>query len=66
MTKPAILNSEVSVEEKQFEQTLRPSILKEFAGQKRITDNLNVFISAANKRNEALDHVLLTGPPGLG
>ncbi len=66
MSKPGILNSEVSTEEKQFEQTLRPSILKEFAGQKKITDNLNVFISAANKRNEALDHVLLTGPPGLG
>src|SRR4030067_843620 len=66
MTKPDILNSEVSIEEKQFEQTLRPGILKDFAGQKKITANLNVFISAANKRNEALDHVLLTGPPGLG
>jgi len=66
MAKPEVLNSEVSIEEKQFEQTLRPKFLKEFDGQKKITENLNVFISAANKRNEALDHVLLTGPPGLG
>ncbi|RPI72360.1 MAG: AAA family ATPase, partial [Ignavibacteriales bacterium] len=66
MGKSGALNSEVSPEEKQYEQTLRPSALKEFAGQSKITDNLNVFISAANKRKDALDHVLLTGPPGLG
>jgi len=53
-------------EEKSFEQTLRPSSIKDFAGQQKITDNLNVFISAAKKRDEALDHCLLTGPPGLG
>ncbi len=53
-------------EEKVYENSLRPSKLSEFVGQKKITDNLNVFVSAANKRNEALDHVLLTGPPGLG
>ncbi|MCZ7611423.1 MAG: Holliday junction branch migration DNA helicase RuvB [Ignavibacterium sp.] len=40
--------------------------MKEFFGQKKITDNLNVFVTAAKKRKEALDHVLLTGPPGLG
>jgi Holliday junction DNA helicase RuvB len=66
MAKTGALSGEVSVEEKQYEQTLRPMVLKEFAGQTKITDNLNIFITAANKRGEALDHVLLTGPPGLG
>ena len=49
-----------------LDQTLRPVTLLDFKGQDKITENLNVFISAANKRTEALDHVLLTGPPGLG
>ncbi|HKJ81042.1 MAG TPA: Holliday junction branch migration DNA helicase RuvB, partial [Ignavibacteriaceae bacterium] len=53
-------------EEIELENNLRPSKLNEFQGQRKITDNLNVFISAAMKREEALDHVLLTGPPGLG
>ncbi|MGE5351572.1 MAG: Holliday junction branch migration DNA helicase RuvB [Acidobacteriota bacterium] len=53
-------------EEKLFEQSLRPSRFDEFMGQKKITDNLKVFIAAALKRDEGLDHVLLTGPPGLG
>ncbi len=66
MGKKGTLNTEVSPEEKKYEQALRPSALNEFAGQTKITENLNVFISAANKRNDALDHVLLTGPPGLG
>lgn len=53
-------------EEKKYEQTLRPYSFDEFIGQKKITDNLKVFITAAIKRDEGLDHVLLTGPPGLG
>ncbi len=53
-------------EEKQYEQTLRPLNFSEFVGQTKITDNLKVFIKATLKRKEALDHVLLTGPPGLG
>jgi Holliday junction DNA helicase RuvB len=52
--------------EKQLDQTLRPQMIIEFSGQSRITENLNVFVSAAKKRNDSLDHVLLTGPPGLG
>ncbi len=52
--------------EQKFEQTLRPFRFDDFVGQKKITDNLKVFIGAAKKRNESLDHVLLTGPPGLG
>ncbi|MBS4036456.1 MAG: Holliday junction branch migration DNA helicase RuvB [Ignavibacterium sp.] len=58
--------ADINNEEKKFEQTLRPQKINEFFGQSKITDNLNVFISAALKRGEALDHVLLTGPPGLG
>jgi Holliday junction DNA helicase RuvB len=57
---------EPNEEEKQYEQSLRPLRLSDFSGQTKITDNLNVFISAAVKRGDALDHVLLTGPPGLG
>ncbi|MBI5663110.1 MULTISPECIES: Holliday junction branch migration DNA helicase RuvB [Ignavibacterium] len=66
MRKSASINPEPTDEDKKFEQNLRPQFLRDFSGQEKITDNLNVFISAANKRGEALDHVLLTGPPGLG
>jgi len=57
---------EISLDEVQLEQSLRPVRFEDFTGQTKITDNLKVFISAAKKRGEALDHVLLTGPPGLG
>jgi len=66
MRKNEATNPELTEEEKKFEQTLRPSFINDFIGQDKITDNLNVFISAAQKRGEALDHSLLTGPPGLG
>ncbi len=66
MRKQSSINPEPSEEDKKFEQNLRPQFLGDFGGQEKITENLNVFISAANKRGEALDHVLLTGPPGLG
>ena len=66
MRKTEATNPELTEEEKKFEQTLRPSFINDFIGQDKITDNLNVFISAAQKRGEALDHSLLTGPPGLG
>lgn len=59
-------NPEPIIDEKVLEQTLRPKGFDEFTGQKKITDNLKVFIGAAQKRRESLDHVLLTGPPGLG
>lgn len=60
-TKPEVIPDEIQVE-----QSLRPVRFEDFTGQTKITDNLKVFISAAKKRGEALDHVLLTGPPGLG
>lgn len=57
---------EIEIEEKELEVTLRPARFSDFIGQAKVTENLKVFISAAKKRKEALDHVLLTGPPGLG
>ncbi len=59
-------NAGVMDEERQFEASLRPARLAEYVGQRRATENLRIFIRAALKRCEALDHVLLTGPPGLG
>ena len=53
-------------EEQQFELSLRPTRLAEYIGQRQATGNLRIFIKAAQQRREALDHVLLTGPPGLG
>jgi Holliday junction DNA helicase RuvB len=56
----------LSPEEQLLEKTLRPQDLKEFYGQEKIVENLKIFIEAATMREEALDHVLLHGPPGLG
>ncbi len=53
-------------EDLEFELSLRPQKLSEFIGQTKVKDNLSVFIEAARQRQEALDHVLLYGPPGLG
>ena len=55
-----------SPEELEIEKVLRPLTFDDFAGQERITENLRVFVQAARNRGEALDHVLLHGPPGLG
>lgn len=53
-------------EEAQFDAALRPSQLSEYIGQTKVKENLRVFMKAALKRREALDHILLTGPPGVG
>ncbi|TFW16171.1 Holliday junction branch migration DNA helicase RuvB [Massilia arenosa] len=55
-----------SPNEEAIERALRPKLLDEYVGQEKIRDQLEIFISAARKRQEALDHVLLFGPPGLG
>ncbi|MAT54147.1 MAG: Holliday junction branch migration DNA helicase RuvB [Saprospirales bacterium] len=55
-----------SNEEKLIEKALRPTAIDDFAGQEKLVENLRVFIAAAKQRGEALDHVLLHGPPGLG
>src|SRR5471032_416847 len=56
----------VSPNEEVFERALRPRDLEEYVGQEKIRDQLQIFIEAARRRSEALDHVLLFGPPGLG
>lgn len=53
-------------EEEKSEYSLRPQYLKEYIGQEKVKDNLRIFIEAAKKRKEPLDHLLLYGPPGLG
>jgi Holliday junction DNA helicase RuvB len=56
----------VSPQEEQFERSLRPGTLGEYVGQEKVRAQLEIFIAAAKGRSEALDHVLLFGPPGLG
>lgn len=60
------LNKTISTTEKDAENALRPKSFADFVGQAKIVENLEVFIKAAKKRKETLDHVLLFGPPGLG
>ncbi|MEP2771103.1 MAG: Holliday junction branch migration DNA helicase RuvB [Fulvivirga sp.] len=55
-----------SSEEKEFEKALRPLSFGDFAGQDKVVENVKIFVQAAKKRGESLDHVLLHGPPGLG
>ncbi len=55
-----------SVQEEQIERSLRPATLAEYVGQEKIREQLGIYIQAAKGRSEALDHVLLFGPPGLG
>ena len=52
--------------EERLENSLRPKTLNEYIGQDKVKENMKVYIEAAKKRGEALDHVLLYGPPGLG
>ena len=61
-----LLNPVSFSEEKSFEQSLRPQTLRQYIGQQKVKDNIEISIRAALKRQEALDHVLLYGPPGLG
>jgi holliday junction DNA helicase RuvB len=61
-----IVSPEVGEDDLVFENALRPTRLTEFVGQERVTENLAVFVEAARRRGEALDHILLCGPPGLG
>ena len=57
---------DLTPEDQHIERALRPKLLKTFSGQPKIVENLSIFIEAAKLRGEALDHVLLHGPPGLG
>ena len=58
--------TDFSPEELEMERALRPVSFDDFTGQEQVLENLKVFVQAANLRNEALDHTLFHGPPGLG
>ena len=59
-------NENLSKTDQDIEKVLRPAEFDDFTGQEKILDNLKVFVLAARQRGEALDHILLHGPPGLG
>lgn len=61
-----IISANLMMDEQAVELSLRPRYLAEYIGQNQVKENLKVYIEAAKMRNEALDHVLLYGPPGLG
>ncbi|MBO7364737.1 MAG: Holliday junction branch migration DNA helicase RuvB [Lachnospiraceae bacterium] len=61
-----IIATEETVEDKGLDTSLRPSALSEYIGQEKLKETLSIYIEAARARHEALDHVLLYGPPGLG
>ncbi len=61
-----LISAEAGTEEKSLERTIRPKTLQDYIGQQALREQLEIFISAARQRKEALDHVLFFGPPGLG
>ena len=61
-----IISTEADIEELNSEYSLRPKYLDEYIGQNKVKENLKIFIEAAKRRNDPLDHLLLYGPPGLG
>lgn len=66
MENKRLMDANIDISEASIELTLRPQTIDEYVGQFAVKDNLKVFMKAASLRNEALDHVLLYGPPGLG
>ncbi len=66
MLKEDILSSTTIAEDKNLDLTLRPKRFRDFIGQSRVKENLLIYIEAAKKRKEPLDHILFSGPPGLG
>ncbi|NBW78657.1 MAG: AAA family ATPase, partial [Betaproteobacteria bacterium] len=61
-----VLAAQATPQEDALERALRPKLLNDYVGQAKVREQLDIFIGAAKQRNEALDHVLLFGPPGLG
>src|SRR5246127_2428705 len=59
-------STSVGAPDKEFENSIRPSAIRDFSGQPQLIENLLIFIRAAKQRDEALDHILFHGPPGLG
>lgn len=68
MTDERIISTELAAttDEEAVERAIRPKSLKEYIGQPQVVEQMNLFIQAARGRSEALDHVLIFGPPGLG
>src|SRR5438874_4463924 len=66
MVDPRLVTAVRVEDDAQYEAGLRPRVLDDYIGQDRVRENLQVSIAAARQRGEALDHVLLFGPPGLG
>src|SRR2546430_7977713 len=66
MTAERIISGTAGAEEEAVERAIRPRRLEEYVGQARVKMQLEIFIGAARQRGEALDHVLIFGPPGLG
>ena len=65
-TASTFLAPEIKPEDEELERSLRPNSLADFVGQERVKEQLSIALEAAMNRGEALDHVLLAGPPGLG
>lgn len=66
MTEERVISPQITNTEKAAEGAIRPKLIKDYIGQDKVCEKLKVFINAAKQRNEALDHVLFYGPPGLG
>src|ERR671937_2209147 len=66
VTDPPVVDAELPEEERAFDAALRPKILGEFIGQDRIKEQLGLLIEGARARGETVDHLLFSGPPGLG
>ena len=66
MSDERLVSSEFANDDSAAEHALRPKTLKEFIGQQRVCDQIDVLLTAARQRNSAADHILLSGPPGLG
>ena len=66
MSNPNIRPGQLSSQEREYENTIRPQSIEDFSGQPQLIENLRIFIKAANLRGEPLDHILFHGPPGLG
>ena len=64
--KESVITNYETDDDKIIDNTIRPETISEYIGQSDVKENIRVFIEAAKMRNEALDHVLLYGPPGLG
>src|SRR6476659_5332896 len=66
MSEPRVISPTISREDSALEATIRPSRLADYLGQQAVKEQLGIYIEAARRRGEALDHVLIFGPPGLG